>query len=379
MKKKILFVNDEMTMGGVARILNTLLNQIDREKYEIDVLILHKRGELLEEIPAGINVIGGTDFFDTIDIPLLNCDLSNIFSKLELLFYMKTGLIRNRIIKERKKILSKQYDVEFSAKEGFCTLFTACGDSKKKINWIQVDYKEKNYSANHMRLIKSALKNIDMNIACSKTVMESYKGIFDVERICVIHNLMDDKRIFNLSNEKASIVADKDKINLICVARFHPQKGVDRLIRAYAKLKDYYSLTIIGDGELREELYSLSKELKVYDGIKWLGMRTNPYCDIRQCDLLVLPSLYEGYPTITVESLISGTPVLALDVAGVKEQIVEEEYGWVIDNSQEALIDKMAELKKCKQLLTDYKVKLQSYKYDNQSILNKYYDLFEKE
>ena len=292
---------------------------------------------------------------------------------------MKTGLIRNRIIKERKKILSKHYDVEFSAKEGFCTLFTACGDSKKKINWIQVDYKEKNYSANHMKLIKSALKNIDMNIACSKTVMESYKEIFDVERICVIHNLMDDKRILNLSNEEASIEVDSDKINLICVARFHPQKGVDRLIKAYSRLKDFYSLTIIGDGELREELYSLSKELNVYDDIKWLGMRANPYCDIRQCDLLVLPSLYEGYPTITVESLISGTPVLALDVAGVREQIVKKEYGWVIDNNQDSLINKMIELKNCKQLLVDYKAKLQSYKYDHQSILNQYYDLFENE
>ena len=38
MKKKILFVNDEMTMGGVARILNTFLRQIDRDKYDIDVL-----------------------------------------------------------------------------------------------------------------------------------------------------------------------------------------------------------------------------------------------------------------------------------------------------------------------------------------------------
>ena len=48
-KKKILFVNDEMVMGGVARILCTLLKLIDRNKYEIDLLVLHKRGELLKE------------------------------------------------------------------------------------------------------------------------------------------------------------------------------------------------------------------------------------------------------------------------------------------------------------------------------------------
>ena len=51
MKKKILFVNDEMTMGGVARILNTFLKMIDKDDYEVDLLVLHKRGELLSEIP----------------------------------------------------------------------------------------------------------------------------------------------------------------------------------------------------------------------------------------------------------------------------------------------------------------------------------------
>lgn len=378
MKKKILFVNDEMTMGGVARILNTFLRQIDRNKYDIDVLILHKRGELLDEIPSDINVIGGTSFFNTIDIPLSSCNIFNIFSKLRLLFYMKTGLIKNKIVKERKKILNKQYDIEFSAKEGFCTIFTAYGDNKKKLNWVQVDYKESNYSSNHMGLVKDALGHIDMNIACSNNVMNSYKEIFGVERICVVHNLMDDKRIYDLSLASPTIIPKEDKINLICVARFHHQKGLDRLIKAYAKVKDYYNLVIIGDGELKDELYKLAKDLNVFDDIEWLGMRSNPYCDVRVSDLFVLPSLYEGYPTITIESLISDTPVLALEVAGVKEQIIKDEYGWVIDNNLESLINKLEELKDKKQLLLEYKQKLLDYKYDNQSILNQYYNLFEE-
>lgn len=378
MKKKILFVNDEMTMGGVARILNTFLRQIDRNKYDIDVLILHKRGELLDEIPSDINVIGGTSFFNTIDIPLSSCSIFNIFSKLRLLFYMKTGLIKNKIVKERKKILDKQYDIEFSAKEGFCTIFTAYGDSKKKLNWVQVDYKESNYSSNHMGLVKDALGHIDMNIACSNNVMNSYKEIFGVDRICVVHNLMDDKRIYDLSLASPTITPKEDKINLICVARFHHQKSLDRLIKAYAKVKDYYNLVIIGDGELKDELYKLAKDMNVFDDIEWLGMRSNPYCDVRVSDLFVLPSLYEGYPTITIESLISDTPILALEVAGVKEQIIKNEYGWVIDNNLESLINKLEELKDKKQLLLEYKQKLLDYKYDNQSILNQYYNLFEE-
>lgn len=376
MKKKILFVNDEMTMGGVARILNTFLKMINKDDYEVDLLVLHKRGELLSEIPEGINVIGGSDFFSTVDIPLSQCNMHNIFSKIRLLLYMKTGLIEGKIKKERKKILNKKYDIEFSAKEGFCTIFTAYGDSTKKFNWVQVDYKESNYSSNHMELMKKALKHINMNIACSDKVRDSYKELFDVERIITVHNLIDEERIYKMSLEKPDTLVKDNLINIICVARFHHQKGLDRLIRVYSRLTDYYNLTIVGDGELKDELYSLSKELGVFDKITWTGIMSNPYPEIRINDLFVMPSLYEGYPTITVESLISDTPVLTLEVAGVKEQIIKDYEGWVIDNSEESLFHKLNELKDKKELLIEYKNELKNYHYDNESILEKYYKIF---
>ena len=376
MKKNILFVNDEMTMGGVARILNTFLKMINKDDYEVDLLVLHKRGELLSEIPEGINVIGGSDFFSTVDIPLSQCNMHNIFSKIRLLLYMKTGLIEGKIKIERKKILNKKYDIEFSAKEGFCTIFTAYGDSTKKFNWVQVDYKESNYSSNHMGLMKKVLKHINMNIACSDKVRDSYKELFDVERIITVHNLIDEERIYKMSLEEPNTIVSDNLINIICVARFHHQKGLDRLIRVYSRLTDYYNLTIVGDGELKEELYSLSKELDVFDKITWTGIMANPYPEIRLNDLFVMPSLYEGYPTITVESLISDTPVLTLEVAGVKEQIIKDYEGWVIDNSEESLFHKLNELKDKKELLIEYKNKLKKYHYDNESILEKYYEVF---
>ena len=376
MKKKILFVNDEMTMGGVARVLNTLLKMIDKDKYDVDLLVLHKRGELLREIPKDVNVIAGTSFFNTIDIPLKQCKGKQLFSKIRLLLYMKTGFIKNKIQIERKKFLNKQYDIEFAAKEGFCTIFSAFGDSKKKINWVQADYRESNYSSNHMKLVREALKKIDMNIACSDKVMESYIEVFGVKRICVIHNLIDEDRIRKMSYEKTNIKVDNNKINLITVARFHKQKGLDRLLCAYAKLKDYYKLVVIGDGELKEKLYAQAKKLNCFDEIEWLGIRSNPYPDVRKSELFVMSSLYEGYPTMTIESLVCGTPVLTTKVAGVDEQITDG-CGWIVDNSQDGLFDKLNELKESKKTLLTYKRKLNDYHYDNNSILKSYYKIFE--
>lgn len=375
-KKKILFVNDEMVMGGVARILCTLLKLLDRDKYEIDLLVLHKHGDLLREVPEDINIIEGTKFFNTIDIPLKECNISNVFSKLRLLMSMKTGSIKEKIVEERKKILNKHYDIEFAAKEGFCTIFTAYGDSDKKINWVQTDYKINNFAIHHMDLMKDALKNIDHNIACSKQVEKSFKEVFEVSNICTIHNPVDNERIKSLSEEKLNSIIRVDKINLIAVARFHPQKALHRIINAFAKYKEYYTLTIIGDGVLNDNLHSLAKLLNVHDEINWYGIMDNPYHFIKESDLFVMSSLYEGYPTITVESLISSTPVLSTKVAGIEEQINKKEYGYIVDNTDDAIENKLNELKNKKVELQEYKQLLQNYYYDNESILNQYYRLF---
>lgn len=375
-KKKILFVNDEMVVGGVARILCTLLKLMDRDKYEIDLLVLHNHGELIKEVPSDINIIPGTSFFNTIDIPLKECSFLNIFSKIRLLLSMKSGSIKNKIISERKKILKKHYDIEFAAKEGFCTIFTAYGDSDKKINWVQTDYKVNNYAAHHMDLMKDALKNIDSNIACSKQVEESFKEVFRVNNTCVIHNPIDNDRIKLLSEINCSFEINKEKINLITVARFHPQKSLDRLIKAYSNYQDYYSLTIIGGGTQKNELYELAKSLNVFDKIKWLGILDNPYNIIKNSDLFIMTSLYEGYPTIIPETLISGTPILTTRVAGVEEQLTSKEHGFIVENNIESIQNKLNELKDKKDLLLDYKEKLLNYKYDNDTIMNRIYQLF---
>lgn len=374
-KKNILLVNDEMVMGGVARILCTLLKLIDKDKYNIDLLVLHKHGELLKEIPSDVNVIEGTRFFNTVDIPLRECDITNIFSKIRLLFYMKTGLIKNKIVKERNKILKKRYDVEFSAKEGFCTIFTAFGDSLKKLNWVQTDYKVNNFSSNHMNLVKEALKHIDTNIACSDQVNNSFKEVFNIENVITIHNLVDEERIREMSYETCDDL-NNNKINLITVARFHSQKRIDRLIKAFAKNKEHYSLTIVGDGELYRELTSLAKILNVYDDINWTGILSNPYPLIRKANLFVMSSLYEGYPTITIESLISRTPVLTTEVAGVKEQI-NDSNGWIIENDDTSIEKFLSNYEKLKIELSEKKKNLINYHYDNKKIMDEYYKLLD--
>ena len=377
-KRKILFVNDEMRMGGVARVLNTLMTYLDKDKYEIDLLVLHPHGMLMKEIPVDVNVIYGTSFFNTIDESLSELfktmNLKQLFNKLRLLFYMKTGLIKNKIIEERKIILNKEYDVEVACKERFCTIFTAFGNSKRKLNWVLTDYSVCNYSKNHMPLVKESLSKIDLNIADSKQALEAYFKVFDVGNGVVIHNLMDVDKVIRGMNNSDDCVIKTDGVNVITVARFHPQKSLDRLILAHKyaidKGFDHY-LYIIGSGELEPQLRKIVVDYNL-NRVIFLGMKQNPYADIAKCDLYVLSSKYEGFATVINESLIAGTPVLSTRVGGVEEQIIDPSYGWICENNQEALNIAYVEAIKDIDRLHKMKEDLKSYHYPNEKILKEF-------
>ena len=381
-KKSILFVNDEMKMGGVARVLNTLMAALPEDRYDIDLLILHKEGMLLEEIPSKVHVIEGSSFFREVDqsLELLwqEKNIGAIAGKIRLIAYMKTGLIRKRIVSERKKILHKQYDVEVAAKEGFCTIFTAYGDSKRKINWVLTDYSVCNYSHNHMPLVKKALEKIDLNIADSEKALIAYETVFRVSNGVTIHNLMDIDRIMKcLEEDDGSEINGTDGPNVITVARFHPQKSIDRLLIASDEVYqggNHHTLYLIGGGEEEEALRKMVKDRHM-NHVVFLGYRQNPYADMKKADLYVSSSLYEGFATVISESLIVGTPVLATEVSGVQEQITKPEYGWIVENSQEGLTEGLKRALCSIGELKDMKHYLKEYHYPNEAILEQFMEV----
>lgn len=380
-KKKILFVNDEMRMGGVARVLNTLMANLPKDEYDITLLVLHKQGMLLDDVPEGVKVIEGTTFFrpvdESLDALIKGFHIKETLRKLRLLFYMKTGLIKSKIRKERKKILPVQYDVEVAAKEGFCTIFTGYGDSKRKINWVLTDYSVCNYSKNHMHLVRSALKHIDLNVADSEQALIAYETVFRVQNGITIHNLMDIDKVKNGAQDPTTDIIDTSKLNIINVARFHPQKGIDRLIKASKVVYDEgleHELYLIGGGEKEEELTSLVNTLHA-DHVHFLGFKSNPYRDIADADLFVLSSLYEGFATIINESLIAGTPVLTTKVSGCEEQITNESYGWIVENKDEALVEGLRNALSSKEGLQKKKLELSHYVYDNEAILKQFMNI----
>lgn len=127
------------------------------------------------------------------------------------------------------------------------------------------------------------------------------------------------------------------------VGRLTKQKGYAVLLNAIPSILDKLPQThfmIIGDGELKEELNYLAKELQIEDHLTFTGPRQDVEALYRCLDLFVNSSLWEGLPTVIMESMLSNVPIVATDVSGARELIMPETTGFLVPpNQPQALAD----------------------------------------
>lgn len=134
----------------------------------------------------------------------------------------------------------------------------------------------------------------------------------------------------------------------VCVARLSAQKGLSLLISACGRLRDAgetFTVTIIGDGELRQSLQNEIDRLDLKAFVTLAGTRSAS--EIRDHLLgaraFVLPSFAEGLPVVLMEALALSRPVITTAIAGIPE-LVDENCGWLIPaGSEDALVEAMTE------------------------------------
>lgn len=384
-RKKVLFVVDENKMGGVSVTLKDIVKSLDHKQYKIDILVLHDSGDQLKDLGKDISLLYGTKFFEAIDYNLKDLIHQRrvflIIKKVYLIFLMKTCLIKYKIVEERKKILTIDYDVEIAFKDGFTAIFTAYGTSKKKIHWLHYEYKKYNANGNYPKLFHTILKTFDKIVAVSKNVMNDFNDIYHLEgKTITIENLIDTERILKLSKEKCTRVLNKNKLNIICVGRLHECKGYDRLIVAVNKLskkeKQKINIEIYGDGLEYEKLQMMIQEFKLNNIITLAGKVENPYKYIKGNDLFILCSHFETFGLVIVESMTLGVPVFALENSNTNNLIKNHENGYITENSDEKLYEGLKYLINNQKLIEKYKKNVLDYKYDNQEIIESIENLF---
>ncbi len=127
-------------------------------------------------------------------------------------------------------------------------------------------------------------------------------------------------------------------VRLVCVARFSPQKSQSLLVRALERVDVPWHLTFIGDGPLEDEVRRMVAERGFNGRVDFLGARDDVESILARSHIFVLPSNWEGFPLTILEAMRAGLPVIASDVGGVREAVVDGATGYLIPRDDAQLM-----------------------------------------
>lgn len=353
--KKILFVLPTLTIGGMEKVLVNLVNSLDEDKYEIHIKTIYHHFDLQKDIKKRIKV---SSFYKSSQNEKINYWKIRAYT----FFFKKApaSLLHKLFIKEK-------YDVEVGFFRGASIKIISGSNNLKsrKLAWVHSDFTKCSgvfdWFKNEEETI-CAYKKFNNIICVSEYTKEKFIERMGIkEKVIVRYNINLYKDIISKSNE----TIDKDNINnefnICTVGRIVEAKGFDRLLKVHKRLIDEninHNLLIVGDGPLRTQLEEYVEENNLFKTVKLIGQQDNPYKYMKKCDLFVCSSRWEGFSTVVSEAVILEVPVVTTKVSGVKELFLENIYGLIVENDDEALYEGIKEMIIDKQLYSRYKAKV---------------------
>lgn len=336
MKKKIIFLDQNLNGGGAERVLCTIMRALSPDAFDIHLLLVGTLGEIGFLIPPYIVIH--------------ELKISNTRKAL-LATIKKIRRIRPDII---YTTLNRTTILSIIAK-AFCPHYLAIA---RYPNMPSKEIESAELRGWRLILQKHLYRYADIVVAQTEEMATELKSIVHIneKKIRTIHNPIDTSYIQN-SLVGAMNPFRVDKTNIVASGRIVPVKGFDILLGAMAqlvKINPNIVLHIIGKDlvGLQSSLKKKAIKLGVQANIHFLGFQPNPYPFYKYCDAFVLSSRYEGMPNALIECLYLKTPVVATRCVPIVERLVRDGVdGYLVDVGDEmglsAAIIKSLELKLC--------------------------------
>lgn len=372
MKKKILFIIWSFSYGGGAeKILSNIVNNLDKEKYDIDILEYYYIDIKKEKINDNINLL--PPIIDVKNRKLLNRIKNTIVS---FLITRCPKLIR-------KIYLNKTYDVEIAFNYMIPT-FLLNDKSKKKISWMHGAIYDIKNKKKEFRLQKKALINVDNIVAISNRTYDSIIDLYPEfkNKTTIINNGFEFDKILEFSKNKTEENITEGVDILFC-GRLDSNKNPLKMLEILNIIKEKgynYTLGYLGTGELLDKVKEKVHKFGLENNVKMFGYQNNPYSYMDNCKLICMTSYSEGFPTVIIEGMTLGKPFISTSVAGVDEMSDNYKCGFIEDDIND-YSDKIIELLNNKELYRVMSDHCKKYvkKFSMKNQINKLEELINKE
>jgi len=335
-KLKILFTIPTLNGGGAERVFVNYIRSLDKNKYDISLLLINKTGEFLSFVPNYVRII----------------DLGK--SKTRYGFF--------RLLKQIKKIDAELIVVTTNRLNILILLASLFISRKIKICLYEPSMPSAQFDNNYLPryyllLMKLLYRFADYIIAQTAEMKNEIVDYYLVksEKILVTSNPIDTKLI-DCSLRGQGNPYDNKFINIVASGRIREEKGYEFLLNTFIKVVNdnqkykLYILGNVGDKLYMEKLTEIINENNLNDFVHFLGFQTNPFPYYKYADLFVLSSRWEGLPNVVLEALFLKTPVITTDCIPHFRKIIQDgKNGYIVDFGDEInlsqKIQKYSELK----------------------------------
>jgi glycosyltransferase involved in cell wall biosynthesis len=316
-KKRLAIFLPELIGGGAQRVMLNLAQGIADNGYSVDLIVSKAIGPYLAEVPKNIRLVNLKSSGVVASLPAL---LSYLYKEkpdalLSSLHANIIAVFAKMLLGFPGKVVVSQHDT-----------VSLSSQMRKNVKGKLMPH-----------LIKYFYPRADCIVAVSKGVADQLSELTRIERgkIHVIFNPIITRDIQEKMDEPINHPWFKpaEPPVILGVGSLSTVKDFSSLIKAFDQVRKtrYTRLIILGEGSQRLELEQLVKDLDLAKDVLLPGFLQNPYAYMRRCSLFILSSKFEGLPTVLVEALYCGIPVISTDCpSGPREILADGKYGMLV-------------------------------------------------
>lgn len=384
--KKIIFVNNNMKVGGVQKSLYNLLWSLEGQ-YEMTLLVFSPVGAYMDKLPPSVKVLTCDSLVRYLGISQGECSRKLTRGALAAFCRVFGRPAVMKLLLASQKSVPGHYDCAIAFLQngrksnfygGVQEFALRRINASRKIAFLHCDYSRSgaNYPENN-----ALLAEFDAVAACSDGCRQVFCQTLPelAEKSVAVRNCHRYDEIRALAQE-APVAYEQAACNVVMVSRLAHEKGIERAIAAVKHCKNSgvrVMLHIVGGGAMRSEMEELVRSSGLTDSVRFYGEQSNPYRYLAKADLFLMTSFHEAAPMVIEEATCLGIPVLTTRTTSSDEMVTQRECGWVCDNTQQGINEALLRTVKDAAALREKKAQLQYRSMDNSEAARQFSALIE--